>query len=52
MQSTNMYMNLYEYQSQGHSLTFVEGHSDSALSNFFSLETPMPVEATFYVEPP
>ena len=28
----NEYMNLYEYQSQGHSLTFVQGHLDSTFS--------------------
>ena len=31
-------MNLYEYQGQGHSLTLVQGHSDSTFSNFFSLD--------------
>ena len=39
-------------KGQGHSLTFVQGQSDSKFSNFFSLETPMPIEAKFYVEPP
>ena len=34
----NVYMNMYEYQSQGHSLTFVEDHSVSTFSNSFSLE--------------
>ena len=33
----NDYMNLYEYQSQGYSLTLVQGHSDSTFSNFFFL---------------
>ena len=48
----NKYTNLYEYQSQGHSLTFVEGHSDSTFSNFFSLETARLTEAKFHVDPP
>ena len=39
-------------KGQGHSLTFVQGHSDLKFSNFFSLETPSPVEAKFHVEPP
>ena len=39
-------------KGQGHSLTFVEGHSESTLSNFFFLENPRPIEAKFYVEPP
>ena len=38
-------------KGQGHSLTFVEGHSDSTFSNFFSLETIKPIKAKFYVEP-
>ena len=37
---------------QGHSLTVVQGHSDSTFSNFFSLETARPIEAKFCVEPP
>ena len=37
---------------QGHSLTLVQGHSDSTYSNFFSLETARPIEAKFHVEPP
>ena len=44
-------MNLYEYQ-RGHSLTLVQGHSDSTFSNFFFLETVWPIEAKLYVEPP
>ena len=36
---------------QGHSLILVQGHSDSAYSNFFSLETARPIEAKFHVEP-
>ena len=38
-------------KSQGHSLTFVEGHSDSIFSNFFSLEAARPIEAKSYIEP-
>ena len=38
--------------SQGHSLTLVQGHSDSTFSNFFSLETSAPIEAKFLVDPP
>ena len=38
--------------SQGHSLTLVQGHSDTILSNFFSLETTRPIEAKFHVAPP
>ena len=33
-------------KGQGHSLTFVQGYSDSTFSNFFSLETPRPMEAS------
>ena len=36
----------------GHSLTLVQGHSDSTFSNFFFLETAKPIEAKFHVEPP
>ena len=39
-------------KGQGHSLTFVVGHSDSIFSIFFSLETAETIEAKFYVEPP
>ena len=39
-------------KGQGHSLTFIEGHSDSTFSNFLSLETARPFEAKLYVEPP
>ena len=35
----------------GHSSTLVQGHSDSTFSNFFSIETAVPVEAKFHVEP-
>ena len=37
-------------KGQGHSLTLVQGHSDSTFSNFFSLETAGPIEAKFHVE--
>ena len=37
-------------KGQGHSLTFVQGHSDSTFSNFCSLETARLIEA--HVEPP
>ena len=37
---------------QGHSLTFVEGRSDSTCLNFFALETARSIEAKFYVAPP
>ena len=37
-------------KGQGHSLTFVQGHSDSTFSNFFLLETAWPIEATFQVD--
>ena len=39
-------------RGQGHSLTLVQGHSVSTVSNFFFLETALPIEAKFYVEPP
>ena len=39
-------------KGQGHSLTFVQGHSDSTFSNFFSFETPRPIEDRFHMEPP
>ena len=37
---------------QGHSLTLVQGHSNSIFSNFFSLEAIRQIEARFHVEPP
>ena len=46
--STWTYMNI---KGQGHSLTLVQGHSDSTFSNFFCWETVMPTEAKFHVEP-
>ena len=39
-------------KGQGHSLTLIQGHSDSIFSNFFSLEIARPTEAKFHVEPP
>ena len=39
-------------KGQGNSMTFVQGHSDSTCSNFFSLETARPMETKFHVEPP
>ena len=39
-------------KGQGHSLTFMQGHSDSTFSNFFSLETAELIEAKFHMEPP
>ena len=39
-------------KGQGHSLTLVQGHSDSTLTNCFSLETAGPTEAKFHMEPP
>ena len=39
-------------KAQGHSLTLVNGHSDSTFSNFFSLETARPIEAKFHMDPP
>ena len=39
-------------KGQGHSLTLVQGHSDSTYSDFFSFEIARPIEAEFYVEPP
>ena len=39
-------------KDQGHSLTLVQGHSDSTFSNFSSLESARLIEAKFHVEPP
>ena len=39
-------------KDQGHSLTLVQGHSDSMFSNFSSLESARLIEAKFHVEPP
>ena len=38
-------------KGQGHSLTLIQDHSDSA-SFFFSLETVKPIEAKFHLYPP
>ena len=40
-------------KSQGHSLTLVQGHSDSihVFSNLFSVETSWSIEAKFHVDP-
>ena len=38
-------------KGQGHSLTLVQGHSDSTFSNFFSWETAVRIEVKFHVEP-
>ena len=39
-------------KGQGHSVTLVQGHSDSTFSNFFSLKSTRPIKAKFQVEPP
>ena len=39
-------------KGQDHSLTLVQGHSDSTFSNFFSLERARVIEAKIHVEPP
>ena len=39
-------------KGQGHSSTFIQGHSDSTFSNFFCSETTRPIEAKFHMEPP
>ena len=44
-------MNLFNIKGQDHSLTLVQGHSDSTFSNFFSWETARPFEAKFHMEP-
>ena len=38
-------------KGQGHSLTLVQGHSDSTFPNFFFLESTRPIEAKFHVKP-
>ena len=39
-------------KGQGHSLTFVQGHSDSTFLNFLCSETAAsPIEAKFHMEP-
>ena len=45
-------LRISKVNGQGHSLTFVQGNSDLTFSNFFSLETPLPIEAKFHVQPP
>ena len=47
--STRTYMNI---KGQGHSLTLVQGHSDSTFAIFFSLKTAEPTEAKFHMKPP
>ena len=39
-------------KGQGHSLAFVQGHSDATFSNFLCSETARPIEAKFHMEPP
>ena len=39
-------------KGQGHSLNFVQGHSDSTFSILFCSETARPIEAKFQMEPP
>ena len=47
------FIQLNEYiEGQGHSLTFIQGHSDSTFSNFFCSETARPIEAKLPMEPP
>ena len=41
-----------DINGQGHSLTLVQGHSDSTFSNFFSLQTTRHIEARFHVDLP
>ena len=51
MQLTKWLHELYEYQTSRSFIDLVQGHSDSAFSNFFFLETAWLIEAKFYVEP-
>ena len=44
--------NFININGQGHSLTFVQRHSDSKFLNLFSLEIARPIEAKFHMEPP
>ena len=46
--STLIFMNI---EGRGHSVTLVQGHTDSTFSNFFSIETTRPIEVKFHVEP-
>ena len=41
-----------DIKGQGHSLTLVQGHSDSTFLNFFFLDTTRPIEVKYHVEPP
>ena len=47
----NECMTFMNIKGQGHSLTFIQGHSVSTFSIFFSLETARPIEAKFHLEP-
>ena len=38
-------------KGQGHSLTFVQGHSGSTFLNFFSSKSNMPIKAKFNIYP-
>ena len=46
--STLTIMNI---KGQGHSLNFIQGHSDSTFSTLFCSETARPIEAKFQMEP-
>ena len=39
-------------KGQGHSLTLVQGHSDSSFSNVFFFKTAKQIEAKFHTDPP
>ena len=39
-------------KGHGHSLTFIQGHSDSTFSNFFCSETARQIKAKFHMAPP
>ena len=43
---------LMNIKGQGHSLTYIQGHSDSTFSNFFCSDNARPIEAKFHTEPP
>ena len=45
-------MNRYEYRRSRSFIDLIQGHSDSAFSNFFSLETTRLIEAKFHVATP
>ena len=45
-------MNFMNIKGQGHSLTFIQGHTDSTFSSFFCSETAWRIEAKFHMEPP